>query len=90
MEYLAATAGSHRLDAGGLDHFGPFLGFVGDELAEVEHPETHCYCPAAATPLALRWRCPVCGKSAIMMVSTLATVCDGETLTKVEPQPEAN
>jgi hypothetical protein len=24
-----------RLDADGLDHFGPFLGFVGDELAEV-------------------------------------------------------
>src|SRR6266478_6091918 len=35
MESLAATAGSLRLDAGGLDHFGPFLGFVGDELAEV-------------------------------------------------------
>src|SRR6266542_3382803 len=26
---------SLRLDAGGLDYFGPFLGFVGDELAEV-------------------------------------------------------
>src|SRR5262245_28797857 len=27
--------GSLRLDAGRLDHFGPFLGFVGDELAEI-------------------------------------------------------
>jgi hypothetical protein len=27
--------GSLRLDAGGLDHFGPFLSFVGDELAKV-------------------------------------------------------
>src|SRR4029450_6689557 len=28
-------AGSFRLNAGGLDHFGPPLGIVGDELAEV-------------------------------------------------------
>jgi integrase len=40
-----------------------------------------------AVPLALRWRCPVCGKTAIMRVTTLATVCDGETIKKVEPQP---
>jgi hypothetical protein len=43
----------------------------------------------SATPLALRWRWPVCGKTAIMRVTTLATVCDGETVRKVEPQPEA-
>jgi hypothetical protein len=30
MECLAG--GSLRLDAGGLDHLAPFLGFVGDEL----------------------------------------------------------
>ena len=53
----------------------------------MKHPETHCDCPSSATPLALRWRCPVCGKTAIMR--TLATVCDGETIRKVEPQPEA-
>ena len=26
---------SLRLDAGGIDHFSPFLGLVGDELAEI-------------------------------------------------------
>jgi hypothetical protein len=26
--------GSLRLDAGGLHHLGPFLGFFGDELTE--------------------------------------------------------
>ena len=56
----------------------------------MKHPETHCDCPSSAAPLALRWRCPVCGKTAIMKVETFATVCDGESLRKVEPQPEAN
>ena len=46
----------------------------------MKHPETHCDCPSSATPLALRWRCPDCGKSAIMRA--LATVG------KVEPQPK--
>src|SRR5262245_31965667 len=35
---MRATVGfpaSFRLDAGRLDYFGPFLGFVSDELAEV-------------------------------------------------------
>jgi hypothetical protein len=36
--------------------------------------------------LALRWRCSVCSKTAIMKVSVLATVCDGETIRKVEPE----
>src|SRR5262245_39441128 len=35
MERGAETAGSIRLDARGLDHFGPLLGVVGDELAKV-------------------------------------------------------
>jgi predicted RNA-binding Zn-ribbon protein involved in translation (DUF1610 family) len=52
----------------------------------MKHSETHCHCATAAGPLALRWRCPDCGKSAIMKVSTLATVCDGESLRKVEPE----
>jgi hypothetical protein len=52
----------------------------------MKHPETQCNCPASATPLALRWRCPACGRSAIMKVSTLAAVCDGESLRKAEPQ----
>jgi hypothetical protein len=55
----------------------------------MKHPETHCHCPAASTPLTLRWCCPVCGKTAIMKVSTLATGCDGDTIRKVEPQPDA-
>jgi hypothetical protein len=51
----------------------------------MKHPVAHCHCPTAAAPLALRWRCPDCGKSAVMKVSTLATVCDGESLRKMEP-----
>ena len=32
-----------------------------------KHPETNCDCgPKAASPLALRWCCAVCGTSAIM------------------------
>ena len=35
--------GSLRLDACELDHLGPLLGFVGDELAEVDRRERkHC------------------------------------------------
>src|SRR5262249_24701568 len=34
-EYWIGTAASVRLDAGGLDHFAPFFGLVGDEPAEV-------------------------------------------------------
>jgi len=46
----------------------------------MKHPDAHCDCAAAATALALRWRCSVCGKTAIMKVSTLAAVCDGESV----------
>src|SRR5258708_14747852 len=35
MEYRSAFPGSLRLDASELHHLGPFLGFVGDELAKV-------------------------------------------------------
>jgi hypothetical protein len=51
----------------------------------MKHPNARCDCgSAAASPLALRWRCPVCGKTAIMKVSTLAADCDGDTIRKVE------
>ena len=37
----------------------------------MKHSDARCDCgSAAASPLALRWRCPVCGKTAIMKVST--------------------
>jgi hypothetical protein len=53
----------------------------------MKHPDTHCDCgSAAASPLALRWRCPVCGKTAIMKVSTLAADCDGDTIRTVGPE----
>jgi hypothetical protein len=52
----------------------------------MNHTYTRCACTAAASPLALRWRCPVCGKTAIMKVSTLAAVCDGDTIRKVEAE----
>jgi hypothetical protein len=48
----------------------------------MKHPDTHCDCTSPATPLALRWRCPVCGKTAIMRVTTLATVYGGESVRK--------
>jgi hypothetical protein len=54
-----------------------------------KHPETNCDCGAkAANPLALRWRCSVCGTSAIMKISTLDAVCDGERIRKAEPQDD--
>jgi hypothetical protein len=53
----------------------------------LNHTDTRCDCdPAAASPLALRWRCPVCGKTAIMKMSTLAAVCDGDIIRKAEPE----
>jgi predicted RNA-binding Zn-ribbon protein involved in translation (DUF1610 family) len=55
----------------------------------MKHPEVYCDCSSSAGPMALRWRCPDCGKTAIIRVTTLATVCDGETVRKAEPQPEA-
>jgi hypothetical protein len=52
----------------------------------MNHPHTSCECAAAASPLALRWQCSVCGKTSIMKVSTLAAVCNGDTIRKVEPE----
>jgi hypothetical protein len=55
----------------------------------MKHPETRCDCAEAVNPLALRWRCPVCGESRTMRVSTLAAVCDSESIRKGEPQGNA-
>jgi hypothetical protein len=53
----------------------------------MKHPDARCDCgSAAASPLALRWRCAVCGKTAIMKMSTLAAECDGDRIRKVEPE----
>ena len=49
----------------------------------MKHPEASCDCGQAATSLALRWRCTVCGKTAIMKVSTRDAVCDGVTMRSV-------
>src|SRR5262249_32998324 len=35
-EYLVASRGSLRVDTHRLDHLGPFFGFVGDELIEID------------------------------------------------------
>jgi len=51
----------------------------------MDHTDTSCQCGAAVSQLALRWRCPVCGKTAIVKVSTVAAICDGDTIRKVEP-----
>ena len=36
--------------------------------------------------MALRWRCPGCGRTAIMKVSIRGAVCDGDTIRKAEPE----
>ena len=53
----------------------------------MKHPDARCDRGQAANPLALRWRCPSCGRTAIMKVSTLAAVCGGEKIRKAEPEP---
>jgi len=40
----------------------------------------------SASPLALRWRCSVCGKTTIMHVSKLTASCDGDTIRMAEPE----
>ena len=52
----------------------------------MKHPDASCDCAGAASPLAVRWRCPVCGKTATMKISSLAAVCSGDTMRKVEPE----
>ena len=49
----------------------------------MKHPEALCDCLATATSLTLRWCCPACGKTAIKKVS-LAAVCDGVTIKRIE------
>ena len=53
----------------------------------MKHPDTSCDCSAMAGPLALRWRCPVCGRTAIIKVAALTTVCDGDTIRAETPRP---
>jgi hypothetical protein len=52
----------------------------------MKHPETSCDCAVAASALAVRWRCPACGKTAIMKISTLAAVCGGDAIRGIEPE----
>ena len=52
----------------------------------MKHPDASCDCAGAASALASRWRCPTCGKTAIMKISTLAVVCSGDTIRKMEPE----
>lgn len=52
----------------------------------MKHPDASCDCAGAASPLAVRWHCPVCGMPATMRISSLAAVCNGDTMRKVEPE----
>ena len=52
----------------------------------MKHPDASCDCAGAASPLAVRWRCPVCGMTATMKISSLAAVCSGDRMRKVEPE----
>jgi len=51
----------------------------------MKHPATSCNCVLAVNPLALRWRCSVCGKTEIMNISNVAVNCDGK-IRRVEPE----
>jgi len=53
----------------------------------MKHPDASCDCAAAVNPLALRWRCSVCGKTEIMNISNVAANCDGGAIRRVEPDP---
>jgi hypothetical protein len=55
----------------------------------MKHPGSNCDCTATASPLVLRWWCSVCGNAAIMKVSILAAICDGDTIRRVEPADAA-
>jgi hypothetical protein len=52
----------------------------------MKHAETRCDCIAAATSLALQWRCSECGKSTILKLPIIEAICDGESLRRVEAQ----
>jgi len=51
----------------------------------MKHPDTSCICLVLVNPLALRWRCSVCGGTEILSISTVAAVCDGK-IRRGEPQ----
>jgi hypothetical protein len=54
-----AFAGSLRVDAGGPDHLGPFLGFVGDQLSELSRRSRHRHAAEVSeTDLDYRWFVP--------------------------------
>jgi hypothetical protein len=52
----------------------------------MKHPDSSCHSTVTASPLALCWGCPVCGRTAIIKVSILAAICDGDTIRGVEPE----
>jgi hypothetical protein len=52
----------------------------------MKHANSSCNCTAAVSPLALLWGCSVCGKTAIIKVSILAAICDGDTIRGVKPE----
>src|SRR5215510_11574354 len=50
MEYRSELPRSLRLDAGRLDHLGPFLGFVGNELAKIGGRARECRAAEVGEP----------------------------------------
>ena len=52
----------------------------------MKHANSSCDCAAAVSPLALRWGCSVCGKTAIIKVPILAGICDGDTIRGVKSE----
>ena len=59
----------------------PKTGYDQKEL-ETEIARLEALPPSPSTALAFGWRCPACGKTAIMRVSVVA-VCDGDTIRRV-------
>jgi hypothetical protein len=52
----------------------------------MKHANSSCDCTAAVSPLALQWGCSVCGKTAIIKISILAAICDGDTIRGAKPE----
>jgi predicted RNA-binding Zn-ribbon protein involved in translation (DUF1610 family) len=91
-----SSCGYATTDLGSYQHPKLWLKVIDSDLGStriptpkrvsMKHPDTPCDCVVAVSPLAFRWRCPACGKMTIMKIATVAAVCDGGAMRKLEPE----
>jgi Glycosyl hydrolases family 15 len=68
LQIMYGLSGERQL----LEWEVPWLpGYEGAAPVRKKHPDARCDCAAPASPLALLWRCPLCGRTAHMKISTL-------------------